>query len=82
MLYTGPSTAAQNKAHRDDLTWIKVGKSEYMRSDGITIRKDNRTGRWFAFNEDGSKLMDARHNFFHVSGHSLTWAKIEVENNA
>jgi len=34
------TTAAQNEAHRNDLTWIKVGRSEYMRGDGVTIRKN------------------------------------------
>lgn len=80
-MYSFNTTTEQNKAHRDDLTWFKSGKSEYMRGDGVTLRKDNNSGRWFAFNEDGSKLMDKQHNFFHVSGHSLTWAKLEVAEN-
>jgi hypothetical protein len=33
------TTVAQNKAHREDLTWIKVGRSEYLRSDGVSITK-------------------------------------------
>lgn len=74
----GPSVAEQNKSHRLDLMWAKVGKGEYMRSDGVTLRKHD-NGRWYAFQADGSKLMDKTHNFFHVSGHTLTWAKLEVE---
>lgn len=76
----GPSVASQNEAHRLDLTWAKVSKGEYMRADGITLRKST-DGRWYAYKEDGSKLADKKHNFFHVNGHSLTWAKLAVEKN-
>lgn len=48
------STAAQNAAHRADLTWIKVGKSEYMRSDAVSIRKDNMSGQWGVYTATGA----------------------------
>lgn len=40
------STPEQNRAHHQDLIWMKVGPSEYMRGDGVTIRKDTRTRGW------------------------------------
>lgn len=71
----------QNQAHRDSLVWHKVSKSEYMRTDGVTLRKNSQNARWYAFNEDGSKMMDS-FCFQQVSGHSLTWAKLNVEHDA
>lgn len=67
----------QNQAHRDDLTWVKVGRSEYMRSDGTTIRKMKDRQWWWAYGPDGEHLY--RNPNFKVGGHSLTWAKIAVE---
>lgn len=40
-------TVAHNRAHREDLTWVKVGRSEYMRGDGVTIRKHPRITAWW-----------------------------------
>lgn len=73
MLYN--TTVAQNKAHREDLEWIKVGKSEHMRSDGITIKRNSNTGRWELFAADGTRL---ERWGMPASAHSLTWAKHEV----
>ena len=75
------TTTAQNKAHREDLHWIKVGRSEYMRADGVTIRKNQSIGAfWQIFLptgevpcmvlSDGEVLRN-----FQASGHSLTSAK-------
>lgn len=36
------STPEQNRAHHRDLIWVKVGPSEYLRADGVTIRKQPR----------------------------------------
>jgi hypothetical protein len=66
---------AQNLAHRTDLVWIKVGRSEYMRGDGVTIRKDHSTGRWALLLEDGSPVMQYGRP---ASAHSLTWAKLDA----
>lgn len=77
------TTTAQNKAHRDDIAWIKsAGKSfkangesyisEYVNPwNGMAIRKSWRmTGRdWFIFDADGDVVGRV---------HSLTWAKIEA----
>lgn len=67
---------AQNLAHRTDLNWIKVGRSEYMRGDGVTIRKDNNTGRWMILLADGSPVIQYGRQ---VSAHSLTWAKLDAD---
>lgn len=40
-------TVAHNRDHRDDLIWVKVGRSEYMRSDGVTIRKHPHIAAWW-----------------------------------
>lgn len=76
------TTAAQNIAHRNDLTWTKSkGKSfkvngesylsEYTTFDGLSIRKGWRmTGAdWFIFNAADEII---------GRSHSLTWAKIEA----
>lgn len=73
------TTVAQNAAHRADLTWIKIGKSEYMRSDGVTIKRNCMTARWEIFAADGNRAMDATYGKFPLSEHSLTWAKITAE---
>lgn len=76
------TTTAQNKAHRNDIAWIKTpGKSfkvdgelyisEYVNPwNGQAIRKSWRmTGQdWFIFDAAGNITGRA---------HSLTWAKIE-----
>lgn len=76
------TTTAQNAAHRADLTWIKVGRSEYMRGDGLTIRKHQRIAQfWEILLPSGERpqmpsLMSA--DFFSAipaAGHSLTMAK-------
>lgn len=75
----GNTTTAQNAAHRTDLTWVKVGTSEYMRGDGVTIKRNCMTARWEIFTVDGNRAMDATHGKFPLSEHSLTWAKITAE---
>lgn len=40
------TTTAQNATHRADLTWNKVGRSEYLRGDGVTIRKMTNVTVW------------------------------------
>jgi hypothetical protein len=74
------TTVAQNKAHRADLTWAKVGRSEYLRSDGVTIRKSTRTS--FAWRDLPPQRRtrpagDQRHPSPHTpaAGPSLTIAK-------
>lgn len=78
------TTTAQNKAHRNDIAWIKTsGKSftvngegyisEYLNPfTGQAIRKSWRmTGQdWFIFDAEGN-----------ITGrsHSLTWAKFEAQ---
>lgn len=77
------TTVAQNKAHRTDLNWIRVGTSEHMRSDGVTIRRDPNANRWFLYLPDGQPaalpLGDGKFaTIFRASAHSLTWAKLEA----
>ena len=70
------STVEQNKAHRADLNWVRVGQSEYMNSNGTTIRKDSKSGFWFITDLDGNDLK----YFGRVYGHhSLTSAKNHAE---
>ena len=75
------TTVAQNKAHRDDLEWIKVGRSEYMRSDGVTIRKHQSiSSYWMVLLPNGERpcmvLSDGEVlRNFPATGHSLTAAK-------
>lgn len=40
-------TVAHNRAHREDLIWAKAGRSEYLRSDGVVIRKHPRISAWW-----------------------------------
>lgn len=77
------TTTAQNKAHRNDIAWIKTpGKSftldgelylsEYVNPfTGQAIRKDWRmTGHdWIVFDAAGDVVGRA---------HSLTWAKVKA----
>ncbi|MGZ0070005.1 hypothetical protein [Microbacterium arborescens] len=82
------TTAAQNKAHREDLGWIKVGRSEYMRGDGLTIRKHARIqGFWEILLPSGERAAMPRmmepgsyFNALPAAGHSLTDAKYLAEN--
>lgn len=37
----------QNRAHHEDLTWAKIGRSEYLRSDGVSIRRHERVASWW-----------------------------------
>ncbi|MDI9889955.1 hypothetical protein [Microbacterium sp. IEGM 1404] len=77
------TTAAQNEAHRSDLTWIKVGRSEYMRADGVTIRKHPRIQQFWEINlPNGAAAampnMTEPGEFFSAlpaAGYSLTEAK-------
>jgi hypothetical protein len=71
-----PSVSTQNKAHREDMLWVKAG-ADYMRSDGYTLRKHPRTGYWYLFDADGVEVRN-QYNF-RVGGHTLTWAKVWVE---
>ncbi|TDL43847.1 hypothetical protein [Microbacterium oleivorans] len=82
------TTAAQNQAHRNDLGWIKVGRSEYMRGDGVTIRKHERIAQfWLILLPSGEQAampkMVAPGEFYSAlpaAGHSLTDAKYHAEN--
>jgi len=65
---------AQNLAHKTDLLWIKVGASEYMRGDGVTIRKVQ-SGRWAVLLTDGTTAMQYGRE---LTAHSLTWAKLDA----
>ena len=81
------TTTAQNAAHRADLTWVKVGRSEYMRADGITIRKHARIAQfWEILLPNGDR--PAMPNMIHAgefysalpaAGYSLTEAKRTAE---
>lgn len=68
---TGVSTSYQNRAHRNDLTWAKVGPSEYMRPDGMTIRKTGK--RWAVILPSGAPALRFG---YPLTAHSLTWAKL------
>ena len=73
------TTVAQNRAHRADLVWVKVGRSEYLRSDGVTIRKMPH-GAWWVFLPSGERAAYPYENvLLPATGHSLTWAKFEAE---
>ena len=41
--------------HGKDPMWMKVGRSEYMRGDGVTIRKDNNSGEWRVYLPNGEQ---------------------------
>lgn len=75
------TTTAQNLANHNDLTWIKVGRSEYLRGDGLTIRKNNTTNAWDIFLPNGerpqSPNMFSETGFINMPavGYSLTVAK-------
>lgn len=76
-------TVTQNAAHRADLTWFKAGKSEYMRADGVTIKRDCMTAQWNVYLADGTRapytMSDGRTlEGVYMSGHSLTAAKYEA----
>lgn len=77
------SQATQNKAHREDLTWIKVGRSEYMRSDGLIVRKNARIVWWEICNEAGEPLQGEIYGepspHMPAGGPSLTIAKFLAE---
>jgi hypothetical protein len=70
------TTVEQNKAHRADLNWIRVGKSEHMNANGTTIKKDCNTNLWFITDIDGNDLKYCGRVFGH---HSLTSAKHHAE---
>jgi hypothetical protein len=78
------TTTAQNLAHRNDPTWIKGGRSEYMRGDGVTIRKNRTTNAWDIYLPNGerpqSPNMFSETGFINMPavGHSLTVAKYEA----
>ena len=76
------TTVSQNAAHRADLVWIKVS-AEYIRSDGVTIRKNHNTGRWVVYlaNGEAAPMMVAGKTYpaYQMSAHNLTWAKLEAE---
>lgn len=40
-------TVAKNRAHHADPIWAKAGRSEYIRADGVTIRKHPRISAWW-----------------------------------
>ena len=80
------TTTEQNKAHRNDMVWMKTAKkihadgdnwtSEYTNGfTGYVIRKGWRmTGQdWHIWNAEGQRVGRA---------HSLTWAKLEADEKA
>lgn len=78
------SQPAQNRAHRNDLVWIKVGRSEYMRSDGVTIRKHPTISAWWQVllpsgEQPQAWIGDHYSDCVPASGPSLTWAKLAAE---
>lgn len=85
MIYN--TTPAQNAAHRADLTWIKVGRSEYMRGDGVTIRKHPRIASWWEIFLPGGERPQMPNSFAETgflsaipaAAHSLTVAKWTAE---
>jgi hypothetical protein len=48
-------TVEHNKAHREDLNWIKVGRKEYMNGSGEVIRYNNNRFIWDTFAADGTQ---------------------------
>lgn len=80
------TTTAQNIAHRNDLTWIKTGRSEYTRGDGVMIRKStNAALGWLIYLPTGERPQMPNQfgaNGFINSpawGHSLSVAKYNAE---
>lgn len=80
------STPEQNRAHHQDLIWKKVGSSEYMRGDGVTIRKDTRTRGWVIILPSGKVAAMPRYlepgrvfEILRACAHSLTEAKRMAE---
>lgn len=74
------TTVAQNKAHREDLTWARLKGGVYISTNGWTIAKDNNTSRWIAYDETGkpaTRLIDNRLEV-HINESSLSWAKFEA----
>lgn len=80
-------TVAKNRAHRADLNWVKVGRSEYMRGDGLVIRKNPRISAWWElFLPSGERpqmprLTEPGEYFSAIpaASHSLTDAKYIAE---
>lgn len=74
--------AAQNAAHRADTMWVKIGPSEYLRSDGVTIAKDKRTGYWGIYLPTGERAAAVYDGDVFTNtaagGSSLTWAKLDA----
>ena len=69
------TTVAQNAAHRADLTWIKIGPSQYMRSDGTTISKSNMTCMWTIYLPSGEPASRPNYDVLLATEYSLTEAK-------
>lgn len=80
------TTTTQNLAHRNDLTWIKVGRSEYMRADGVTIRKHPTVAQFWEIRlpsgerpQMPSMLTGEYYSAIPAAGYSLTEAKRVAE---
>lgn len=78
------SPAQKNSSHHEDLTWVKVGRSEYMRADGVTIRKHPRIKAWWEVRlpsgEKASASVDGRETpHMSASASSLHHAKWMAE---
>ena len=77
----------QNRAHHADMVWIKIGRSEYMRGDGVTIRKNQKLSFawWEVFTPSGeiAQMPDYEGGYYGphhpASGPSLTIAKLAAE---
>ncbi|TFD58051.1 hypothetical protein E3T43_07335 [Cryobacterium sp. Hh7] len=72
---------AQNCAHREDLTWANDGRSQYIRADGVMIKKVVGVSGWWQVllpngdspqtpTESGAWLTSIS-----ASGNSLSWCK-------
>lgn len=72
-------------AHRADLFWVKAGPAEYMRADGVTIRKTAGGTAWAIFLPSGlpaqepSHTMEGVFNPWPAVAPSLQWAKLYAE---
>lgn len=79
------TTTAQNRAHREDLIWAKDGRSQYLRADGVMIKKLVGVSGWWQVilptgerpqmpMSDGDWLAGIP-----AAGHSLSWCKYLAE---
>lgn len=70
--------------HRKDTVWAKVGRSEYIRSDGVTIRKDAAKDWWYLYLPNGEHASTVHYDGTYdlnwkFGAPSLTWAKTSAD---